>query len=629
MWRSILAFTAGPALVIFAMLVAVFNGAHPTMVTLIGVAGLLIIGGRLYWAGSLRLRAADLNRPGRSGDPVATALEHIAATFADDLNNRVAQVETLKSSADAAAAANRAKTEFLANISHEIRTPMNGIMGMISLLMDSPLDPEQRECARVVKSSAESLLVILNDVLDISRIESGKLELQPVSFDLVELIQDVGDLMFASAAAERLEVGVRYDPRCPSQLIGDPVRVRQILMNLVNNALKFTERGSVMLAVEVAELTATDVGLEFSVHDTGIGISEASIPQLFARFVQADSSTTREYGGAGLGLAISKQLVELMGGTITVRSTLGGGSTFRVQLRFPLGAQAAEPALRDDLGAIRAIVICEQRTLDLAIEEALSGLGVGEVITCSPAEAIGLLSPESGANQSERVALIDCDVLAGPVGQILSHRLSAYRNGLDLRVLILAPRGWERQHPSLAALAESVIHKPVLPPALSRALRGMVANAGDSVESGPPPRTPPDPVSATDPGPAAQPVVLVADDHPVNLLVARKMLEALHCSVTVVVDGQQAVAAAQARRYDLILMDCSMPVMDGYTATRTIRQSGRHSDTPIVAMTAHVLPGERERCLDCGMNDYLSKPLRQPELKKVLAQYARPRAQPT
>jgi two-component system, sensor histidine kinase and response regulator len=535
---------------------------------------------------------------------------------------RVTQMAALQVALDAGESAQRAKSRFLANISHEVRTPMNGILGMTQLLLASPLTTEQQECARVVRSSAETLLAILDDVLDVSRIESGRLQLSRVQFDLVTMIEEIGDLAQAEAQVKSLQVGIRFPHDAPRYLLGDPVRVRQILVNLVNNAVKFTPSGSIMIGVEVQSRTATAARIELSVHDTGIGIRPDVLPRLFGRFEQADDSTTRIHSGAGLGLTICKQLADLMGGTIEADSELGKGTTFRVILPFEL-AGPVEHRGADCLGDTHVLVICDQQTIGLVIEETVSSIGVNRVFGCSTGDALRMVEAALRIPGSEVVVLIDAGVLVTNEGAALLRTLAATRAQTAIRLLILAPHGWDWTHRELSGLAEAVIHQPMLHPGLHGTLRSMVKSNSTvpSLGATGPAEGSADECPAVEPPGGSSGRILVVDDLAVNQLVARRTLESLGYEVTVVADGRQAVDAVGAEHFDLVLMDCSMPVMDGYEATRAIRAAARHADTPIVAMTAHVQAGERERCLECGMDDYMSKPLRAAQLREVLTRF--------
>ncbi|HYC33484.1 MAG TPA: response regulator [Gemmatimonadales bacterium] len=529
----------------------------------------------------------------------------------DITDQRLAAAELARARDDALASA-QLKADFLANMSHEIRTPMNGVLGMLGLLLDSPLAADQREQAELAYQSAESLLNVINDILDFSKIESGKLKVDPVPLDLGALVEEAADILGMAAERKGLELVVSYDPATPREVVGDPGRIRQILTNLMGNAVKFTERGHVLVRVSTVHATAGAAVIEMAVEDTGIGIPPEQAERIFEKFTQADTSTTRRFGGTGLGLAISRQLAELMGGTIAVKSTPGQGSTFSVRLPFTVAqAPKAEPA---DLAGLRVLVVDDLEINRRVLRERLAGWGCRVEVASSAAEALVRLRAAASSGDSVRVALLD-HRMPDVDGEELARVISTDPGLAGMSLVLLSSSCDRVDHERLrAAGIERYLVKPVRTPQLRAAVREAGGAAG----------APPAPVRAE--APKALPVtalsvrVLVAEDNPVNRKVASRMLQKLGCRVELAVDGREAVEKVARVGYDIVFMDCQMPEMDGLDATLAIRRAeagGRR--TPIVAMTAHVLSGDRERCLAAGMDDYIGKPIASADLERVLA----------
>ncbi len=524
-----------------------------------------------------------------------------------DISEYKATEEALEAAHAQALAATRAKSEFLASMSHEIRTPMNAVIGITDLLLDTPLTTEQRQFVETVRSSGDVLLNVINDILDFSKVESGKLEFERIGLDPEALADDVARLMGERATAKGLDLTCGIAADVPRNLIGDPGRLRQVLLNLVGNAIKFTETGDVAIRVTAQHITDDQAVLRVEVSDTGIGISPQAQARLFDAFTQADASTTRKFGGTGLGLAISRRIVELLGGHIGVESVPGEGTTF--WFTVPCTRAGAAPAGPDvaTLGGMRVLVVDDSRASRVMLEQTLLDAGLTVQVARSADEALGLL--ESGP--WPHVALID-EGLADGGGISLAERLRA-RAPHPLAIVLLSSR--------LAAVTGTMertarLMKPVrrseLLAALERLGRPVVAEV---VAPPPAPRVPVKGASH-----AAR--VLVAEDNAVNQRVARLMLEKCGCRVDVVENGALAVEAVATGIYDLVLMDCQMPVCDGFEATRRIRAlAGPANGIVVVALTANALSGDRAHCLAAGMNDYLAKPVRRDALAELLSRY--------
>ena len=576
------------------------------------------LGGKWHAVGIIR----DITQRKRAEQEIIEAKNATEEAYKqlEATNQRLKQaIQRASRMAKQAKEANAAKSQFLANMSHEIRTPLNGIIGMTELALDTPLSPEQREYLTMVKTSADSLLAVINDILDFSKIEAGKLDLETIEFSLRDSLGDTLKTLGARAHAKGLELACDIPADVPERLLGDPGRLRQVIVNLVGNAIKFTKKGEVVVTVKKEEETKRYAVLHFSVRDTGIGIPTEKQKMIFEAFSQADGSTTRQYGGTGLGLAISSELVRMMGGRMWVESQPGKGSNFHFTVKFGLGQPSeATTAETDNLKGMRVLIVDDNATNRRILAEMLSNWGMLPRTAASGKSALSIMKRAADANKPFKLALLDSN-MPSIDGFTVAQKIKKTPQLAQTILIMLTSAGQRGDVATCRKIGVAAyLTKPVKQSDLFDAIAQAIASQDGSQAKG-------KVITRHSLRETRRRLsILLAEDNPINRALAVKLLEKFGHRVTAVDDGQKALEALQKHTFDVVLMDLQMPRMDGLQATVAIRKKERETGQhiPIIAMTAHAMKGDRDRCLQAGMDGYVPKPLDPDHLFETLEKIA-------
>ena len=610
------------------------QAANQFRVTALGLAAVaLILGATLALVLADRItepirrlrRISDEVAAGNYGvDIVVTGSDEVArlgqafALMVAKIRQSVAALEansnSLAEARDHALAAARAKADFLAAMSHEIRTPMNGVLGMLGLLGDTELTAKQGDYLRTASRSAQALLTVIDDILDFSKIEAGRVELERIDFDLRATVEDAAQLLAERAHGKGLDLTCAIDPAVPDWVVGDSVRIGQVLLNLGGNAVKFTSHGEVRIRLSLDQAFPDKVGIRFEISDTGIGMPKSVQNRLFEPFVQADSSTTRRFGGTGLGLSISRRLVTIMDGTIGVESDEGAGSTFWFALELPRAAPPAEASPAPDLTGLSVLVVDDHDINRQVLEQYLTPRGL-RVLVAESADQARLVLDQLVPEARPVIGIIDA-MMPGEDGASLAQSLRGDPRYRDMRLILVTSIGRRNEgEANQDGRFDGQLTKPLR---LGRLLDTIGEVTGRAKAS-----NRPEPVGPARSAPGRPGRLLLAEDHEINQLLALEILQRAGHQVDIVANGREAIAARFAQPYDLILMDCQMPVIDGFAATRAIRarEANKTAPIPIVALTANAIGGDREACIEAGMDDYLSKPFTPNGLLSMIAKW--------